>query len=62
MGRSDVDGHIAGERFVLGIHLSASLAAKWQHVADGFLEAAGIAAAEYWSFCDESCHDYVPFC
>ena len=52
----DVDCHLASERFVLGIHLGASLAAEWLHVADSFLEAAGVAVTEYWCFCDKSCH------
>ena len=58
---SDVDNHLAGERSIFGIHLSTSFTAEWLHITDSLLEAAGIAAAEYWCFCDKSCYNKYVF-
>ena len=57
----DVYNHLAGERSIFGIHLSTSFTAEWLRITDSLLEAAGIAAAEYWCFCDKSCHNKYVF-
>jgi hypothetical protein len=59
--QSDVYNHLAGERSIFGIHLSTSFTAEWLHITDSLLEATGIAAAEYWCFCDKSCHNKYVF-